>query len=74
VGLAIVVAATALARRPATAAALDVADYTDEAKLAAVLWAQSPEVIDARTVASTAASELHRVGDERRRSSVSRAR
>jgi len=44
----------------APALALDVTDYGDETKLAAAVWEQSPEVIEARAAASTAASELRK--------------
>jgi cobalt-zinc-cadmium efflux system outer membrane protein len=56
-----VVAAIATAAVPARRAlALEVADYDDETKLARVLWERAPEVIDARTTAATAASDLRK--------------
>ena len=53
-------AASPLVATSGTAQALDVTDYDDEAKLAAALWAHAPEVIDARSAAATAASDLHK--------------
>jgi cobalt-zinc-cadmium efflux system outer membrane protein len=44
----------------APALALDVTDYGDETTLAAAVWQQSREVIEARAAAGTAASELRR--------------
>ncbi len=44
----------------APALALDVTDYGDETKLAAAVWEQSPEVIEARAGVGTAASELRK--------------
>jgi len=41
-------------------AALTPGDYADEAKLAALLWDRSPDVLDARTSAGIAASEVTR--------------
>jgi len=45
-----------------TTAPLTPAQYADESTLAALLWTQSPEVLDARTAAGTAASEVTRAG------------
>jgi len=38
------------------------ADYVDESALAELLWQRSPEVLEARTAAGTAASEVTRAG------------
>jgi len=43
-----------------TVAELSAAQYNDERTLAELLWAQSPEVLDARTAAGVAASEVTR--------------
>ncbi len=58
--VAVVLVAAALARRARPAAALEVSDYDDEARLATVLWQQAPEVIEARAAAATAASDLRK--------------
>ncbi len=45
---------------PRAARSLEVTDYDDESRLVAALWERAPEVIDARSAAATAASDLHK--------------
>jgi len=54
----VIVVTVALGPRLATA--IEPAAYDDEPVLVAALWEQSPEVIDARAQAATAASELRK--------------
>jgi outer membrane protein, heavy metal efflux system len=58
--MALVAAVATMLAPPHRALALEVADYDDETKLATVLWERAPEVIDARTAAATAASDLRK--------------
>lgn len=58
--LAVVATVAATLAPPRRALALEVTDYDDEAKLATVLWERAPEVIDARTAAAVAASDLRK--------------